>query len=77
MAGRKVVWVSPNGNGGWKAKTEGASKAAGNFNVKDKAMDRAKEIAKSVPLGQVKVQKCDGTIQTEYTYGQDPRRYPG
>ena len=33
-----------------------------------------KELAKKAPLGQIKIHKQDGTIQTEHTYGQDP--YP-
>ena len=34
----------------------------------------AKEVAKNQPPSQVVVRKQDGTIQTEYTYGDDP--YP-
>lgn len=31
MSNRKKVWVSPDGDGGWFAKTEGARRAAGNY----------------------------------------------
>ncbi len=74
---RKKVWVSPDGDGGWNVKTQGAKRAVGNFEDKPDAVDRAKEIAKSAPLGQVIIQKRDGEIQTEYTYGKDPEKYPG
>ena len=74
---RKKVWVSPDGGGGWDVKTQDAKRAAGNFDDKVDAVDRAKEIAKTAPLGQVIIQKRDGEIQTEYTYGKDPRKYPG
>lgn len=74
---RKRVWVSPDGDGGWNVKTQGASRAAANLEDKIDAVDRAKEIAKNAPLGQVIIQKRNGEIETEYTYGQDPRRYPG
>lgn len=77
MSGRKKVWVSPDGKGGWDAKTQGAGRAAGNYADKADALEKAKEVAKNAPLGQVIVQGRDGKIQTEYTYGQDPRRTPG
>lgn len=74
MSERKRVWVSPDGKGGWNAKTEGAKKAAANFEDKADAIDKAKSIAKNAPKGQVIIQKEDGTIQTEHTYKKDP--YP-
>ncbi len=77
MSDRKRVWVSPDGQGGWNVKSEGADRAAGNFDDKVDAIERAKEIAKAAPLGQVLIQGRDGVIQTEYTYGDDPRRSPG
>lgn len=77
MTKRKVVWVSPDGKGGWDAKTQGSQRAAGNYADKAEALGKAKEVAKNAPFGQVKVQRRDGKIQTEYTYGKDPRRTPG
>ncbi len=77
MSERKVVWVSPHGDGSWNAKSQGAERAAGNFQNKSDAIERAKEIAKNASLGQVKIQNEKGRIQTEYTYGKDPRKYPG
>lgn len=74
MSSRRRVWVSPDGEGGWNVKTEGKSKAAANFEDKIDAIDRAKDIAQNARLGQVIIQKRDGTIQTEHTYGKDP--YP-
>lgn len=77
MPDRKRVWVSPDGQGGWDVKTEGAQRAAANYPDKIDALSRAKEIAQAASLGQVIVQGQDGKIQTEYTYGKDPRRSPG
>lgn len=74
MSNRRRVWVSPDGDGGWNVKTQGKSKAAANFEDKTDAIDKAKDIAKNASLGQVIIQKRDGTIQTEHTYGKDP--YP-
>ena len=77
MSQRKVIHVVPRSSGNWAVKSEGADKASSVHANKDKAIDRAKELAKAAPLGQVKIHKQDGTIQTEYTYGKDPEKYPG
>lgn len=69
---RKVVFVSPDGDGGWNVKSRGAERAAANYENKVNAIERAKEIAKNATLGQVVVRGTDGKIQTEYTYGKDP-----
>ena len=74
MSNRKQVWVSPDGDGGWNVKSQGAQRAAANYEDKADAIDKAKNIAKNAPLGQVIIQKMDGVIQTEYTYKKDP--YP-
>jgi hypothetical protein len=44
---------------------------------KETAVDRAKALAKAADLGQVVIKKQDGRIQTEHTYGKDPRRTKG
>ncbi len=79
MSNRKRVWVSPDGDGGWDVKTQGAKKATGNYEDKVEAVKRAKEVAKAAPSGrgQVIIQRRDGIIQTEHTYGADPERSPG
>jgi len=72
MSKRKRIWVSPDGKGGWKVKLQGAKKPIANFKNKVDAIQRAKSIARNAPLGQVIIQRKDGVIQTEYTYGEDP-----
>lgn len=74
MSNRKKVWVSPDGEGGWDVKSQGASRAAANYEDKTDAISKAKDIAKNAPSGQVIIQRKDGKIQTEYTYKKDP--YP-
>jgi len=74
---RKVVHVTPAVKSGWNVKSAGAEKAAAHFENKAKAIERAKEIAKNATLGQVKIHGVDRKIQTEYTYGKDPRKYKG
>ncbi|MFH1362074.1 MAG: DUF2188 domain-containing protein [bacterium] len=74
MSSRKRVWVSPDGEGGWNVKSQDTTRAAGNFEDKVDAVDKAKSIAKNAPTGQVIIQGRNGKIQTEHTYKKDP--YP-
>jgi hypothetical protein len=76
MTKRTVVYVSPDKReGGWNVAESGGPKT--HFQTKEPAVDVAKSIAKAAPLGQVKIQKENGRLQTEYTYGEDPRRRKG
>jgi hypothetical protein len=70
---RKRIWVSPD-ESKWKVKTEGAKRASNIFDNKDDAVKRAIELAKGGKPSQVVIQKRDGKIQEERTYGDDP--YP-
>jgi len=72
MSNRKVYHVTPGPKGGWQVKAEKASRASSIEDTKDKAVEKAKELAKSSSEGQVVIHKKDGTIQTEHTYGSDP-----
>ena len=69
---RKVYHVTPTGNGDWKVKGQGASRADSIFENKFDAVHRARDLAKSQPIGQLVIHKKDGTFQTEHTYGSDP-----
>jgi hypothetical protein len=77
MPRRTVVHVTPNKReGGWDVKKERGGTTE-HFETKVPAVKEAKEIAKDAPLGQVKIHKEDGTIQTEHSYGKDPESSPG
>ena len=70
-----VLWVSPD-SGNWKVQWEGGNKIS-SHETKDAAISAARKIVRDNPAGyvrQIKVQRADGTIQTEWTYGTDP--YP-
>ena len=73
---RKVYHVTPKGDD-WRVKREDAGRADSVHENKSDAIARAKELAKDAALGQVKVHDQRGKIQTEYTYGKDPRKTPG
>jgi uncharacterized protein YdaT len=72
MPTRKVYHVTPAPEKGWQVKTEDAKRASSTHEKKTEAVARARELAMNQKLGQVVVHKKDGTIQTEYTYGDDP-----
>ena len=70
---RNVYYVSPNKKrGGWDVQKQGAKRAHKHFETKDPAIKLGKELAKSSGPGQLKIQKQDGKLQTEYTYKEDP-----
>jgi hypothetical protein len=77
MTKRTVYHVVPTNDGDWKVEKKGAQRASAVSEDKQPAIQRATELAKKAPLGQVVIHKGDGTIQKEYTYGKDPRRYRG
>ena len=51
---------------------EGGQRPSTHADNKADAVARGKDLAKKAPLGQIKIHKQDGKIQTEYTYGKDP-----
>jgi hypothetical protein len=73
---RKIYHVTPAGED-WRVRRTGARRAASIHESKSAAITRAKQLARHAALGQVRVHRSDGAIQTEYTYGRDPRRSPG
>jgi hypothetical protein len=76
MAKRNVLHVVGK-KGSWDIKPEGTGYSVSHHSDKQSALEMAKAIAKSSGLGQVKVHGTDGKIQTEYTYGKDPRKIKG
>jgi len=71
MASRKTYHIVPNQDG-WKVQAEGAQRASSSHDNKAAAVDRARQLAKAQPLGQMIIHKRDGSFQTEHTYGKDP-----
>jgi hypothetical protein len=70
---RLTLWVSPKGLG-WKVHWQNDSNHA-SFSKKEEAIKYARKFIGGLKEGtcsQIKVQKMDGQIQTEWTYGQDP-----
>jgi uncharacterized protein YdaT len=77
MSARKTYHVLSI-DGDWKVKLENAQRASAVFDTKAQAIERARELAKAAPLGQVKVHReGDDVIQKEWTYGKDPEKYLG
>jgi hypothetical protein len=74
MSKRLIVTVAPNKDN-WDVKK--GSQTVKTTTTKEPAIKAAKAIAKKEVLSQVVIKKQDGKIQTEYTYGKDPRKYKG
>ena len=75
--GRVKYRVTPTDDGNWRVKSDGAQRADSIHENKSDAKERATDLAKDQPLGQVIIHGQDGKIQTEHTYGKDPKRCKG
>jgi hypothetical protein len=60
----------------WRVLRENASRASSVHTTKKEAIAAGRKLAKSHVPGQLVIHKRDGSIETEYTYGNDPERYP-
>lgn len=77
MAKKRVVYHVVYEGGTWKAKREGGQQASVTGDTKKEVIDQARRLAKNNLPSQVIVHKTDGTIQTEWTYDDDPGSSPG
>ena len=78
MAPKRVVYtVEPRDGGDWAAQRRGTERAAVVTKNKSDAINDARRLAQQHPLSQVVIQNEDGEFEREYTYGKDPRRFPG
>lgn len=79
-ARRHVMRVKPVKRG-WKLTNAGIDRAVDVFPKKMDALAVGRSIAQQIwregGLAQVVVHGKDGKIQKEWTYGRDPRRFPG
>lgn len=66
-----------SGDNGWSVKRQNSQRASSTHNTKQEAIERGRDLARSTSQGQLIIHRRDGKIQTEYTYGNDPERYPG
>jgi hypothetical protein len=71
---RKVYRVLPDG-GDWKVTLDSVFQKT--FSLKSSAVDWAVAEAKANKPSQVVVHRADGTIEEEWTYGDDPFPPPG
>lgn len=76
MSARVVYHVAPFHNG-WQVTETGEDGQEAVVDTKERAIELAKEQAAPHELAQVVVHKKDGTIEEEFTHGNDPRNIPG
>jgi hypothetical protein len=61
----------------WGIEREGSERATATAETKDEAVRIASRMAEEADPGQVIVHRADGSIEEEFTYGEDPRETPG
>jgi hypothetical protein len=67
----KQTLVVPNPEGGWKIKQAGGERSSGNFDTKQAAVDRAREISRNQHTELV-IHNKDGKIAQSDSHGHDP-----
>ena len=73
---RNIYDVSPTGDD-WKVQKRGDAAPLSTFANKDDAVTYGRSVAKANQPSQLVVRRADGTIETEYTYEDDPFPPPG
>lgn len=63
--------VVPNPDGGWDIKIGGGSKSLQHFEIKQPAIDRAREISRNQE-SELFIHGKDGKIQSRDSHGNDP-----
>lgn len=61
----------------WKVMREKSKGPSAYSETKQGAINRGRELAQKQEKSRLIIHKKDGSIQTEYTYGMDPRKYKG
>ena len=77
---REVFEVEPRDAGRFAVQREKSQRASRVFDTKREAVNegarRGREIEKDGGLAQLRIKGENGRVQSERTYGKDPRRYP-
>lgn len=75
---RVIYHVVPESKAGvWHVKQQGNSVPVATFKTKAEAVAAGREIARSHTKGQLIIHLANGRIETEHTYGEDPRSSKG
>lgn len=76
QSARMVFHVVPSAQG-WQVKEQRNPEALTTLPTKAEAIEAGRAIAKSHRLSQLIIHRANGTIETEYTYGNDPKDSEG
>ena len=77
---RKIYHLTEGSDGNWKGTLRGATRASVSAPTKAEALAKTVDLAKKAELAQVVIHKGQShgnEIQSERTYGKDPKRSPG
>lgn len=74
---RKVYHITKNRKGYWQSKVRENKNPSIIALSKKEVIEKTVKLAKKSSLSQVIIHKEDGEIQSERTYGKDPRKSKG
>ena len=61
----------------WGVKKRGNLNNTSNHTTKAEAIEKGQRLARATQPSQLIIRLADGSIEKEYTYGQDPPQSPG
>ncbi len=68
--------VLPDPEGGWDVKRGGAERASRHFDIKQDAVDYAREVSRNQGT-ELRIHNRNGQIGQSDSHGNDPRKIPG
>jgi hypothetical protein len=73
----RVVYSVVHKNDEWQVIRSGTHVCEGRYKSKVDAIARARELAMRADVGEMRIAKLDGSIQSEQTFGWDPLQVEG
>ncbi len=74
---KRVIYSVVHKNDEWQVVKIGSNECEGHFKSKSDAIERARNLAMREEVGEMRIAKMDGSIQSEVTFGKDPQTVEG
>jgi Uncharacterized protein conserved in bacteria (DUF2188) len=74
---KRVIYNVVHKHDEWHVVHGGTNFCEGRFKSKADAIDRARDLAMHEEVGEMRIVKMDGSIQSEVTFGRDPQTVEG
>lgn len=72
-----IVYSVVHGNDQWRVVKSPEKVVEGRFKNKADAIDLGRFLAMREEVGELRIRQVDGSIQSQFTFGKDPRKVEG